>query len=315
MLHSLRFCCLALISFLLLSANGNLVYASCEKVGTAIVFNGGSNPVNENGSPSDQCGDIPDVYLVTFFKIGLCRSNPAAGAIVGGSPDFSSCSFIYNGGALNHEITVPATTALATGQFSITPGVYPFMVATFSNKLGIKNTITFNNDVQGLGGTSGPACWTSGGLTTFHNEVFSTAHGLATIGKTIECGAVEAAAPEFNFEVLTHFDGPNDSCIDFTAGDGAEFDNGGFFQPASGGFDETTARVLKSDGSYADGCSNSARMLWVMKLASPASISPTSQFRLDFKLTDSVSIDFDSSDASIVKMGNDPFQMRFSATP
>jgi hypothetical protein len=316
MLHSMRCRYFAFIPMFLLYFHGNLAYASCDKEGANIIFyGGGSNPVSDSGERGDQCQDIPDTYLVTFFKIGLCSLNPAVGARIGGSPDYKSCTFIYDGIALDHEISIPATGTLATGSFSLTPGTYPYMVATFSNKLGIKNTISFTNEVQGLGGKSGSTCWTSGGLTTFHSEFVTTAHGVAMDNRTIKCGAASEAAPVFNYEVLTHFEGPNDSCVDFTAGDAAEFSNGGMTDAEFDGAGQFTVRVLKSDGSYADDCSNSARMLWVIKLASKATVTPTSQYRLDFKISDAVSIDFDNEDGSIMKMGNDPFELVFTVTP
>lgn len=294
--------------------------ASCDKVGDVITYDIGGTPVRDSGIPTDSCSDIPDAYQITFFKIAVCKKDPSAGAVIGGFPNFdlAGCSFIYGKGAdipLTHEITVPASAALATGPFSLKPDDYSFMAMTFSNKLGMKNTATFSEDVRGFGGTTGTTCFTSGGLTTFHNESVTTGHGVSLPGgvKTITCGAKSDAAPVFNFEVITHLGGKNDSCTDFTPGDAGEFDNGSISGAAPGGRGAFTARVLKTDGTYADGCANSTQILWVISFADRKSITPTSTYRLDFKLTDAVSIDFDSSDkGSIQKMGNDPPQAIFT---
>ena len=78
--------------------------ASCTKVAGEILFAGGANPVQENGVASDQCSDIPDAYLVTFNKLGVCKANPLTGAAAFGAPDFSSCQFMYNGPII-HKLT------------------------------------------------------------------------------------------------------------------------------------------------------------------------------------------------------------------
>jgi hypothetical protein len=279
--------------------------ASCTKVAGEIVFAGGENPVQDNGVAGDQCNDIPDAYLVTFNKLGVCKSNPLKGAAAFGAPDFNSCQFMYNGPDLITEIRHPNLTSLTIPPFIIEPGSYGFLVAVLSNKLGMKHTATFDNNVSGTGISSGTTCWTSGGTTTFHNEVVTTPHGTSTVGKTIECGTAAAAAPVFNFEVFTHFQGAADSCTDFdTVG---EFANGGISEPLFNSGGTTFARVLTGNQAYASNCGNSAKLAWVVTQTSPFIVTPTSRYQLEFKLTDAVSIDMDGA-GGIVKMGNDPIQ-------
>ncbi len=279
--------------------------ASCTKVDGKILFAGGAGPVQENGVARDQCNDIPDAYLVTFNKLGVCKANPLAGAAAFGSPNFSSCQFMYNGPDLITEIRHPNLTSLTIPPFTIAPGSYGFLVAVISNKLGMKHTATFDNDVKGTGASSGTSCWTSGGSTTFHNEVVTTPHGTTTAGKTIECGTAAAADPVFNFEIFTHFQGAADSCTDFdTVG---EFVNGGFSEALFNSAGTTFARVLTPNQAYASNCGNAAKLAWVVTQNTPFVVTPVSRFQLEFKLTDAVSIDMDD-EGGIVKMGNDPIQ-------
>jgi hypothetical protein len=279
--------------------------ASCTKVAGEILFAGGANPVQENGVANDQCSDIPDAYLVTFNKLGVCKANPLTGAAAFGAPDFSSCQFMYNGPDLITEIRHPNLTSLNIPPFTIEAGSYGFLVAVLSNKMGMKHTATFDNNVSGTGTSSGTSCWTSGGSTTFHNEVVTTPHGTTTTGKTIECGTAAAAAPVFNFEIFTHFQGAADNCTDFdTTG---EFVNGGFSEALFNSGGTTFARVLTRNQGYASNCSNSAKLAWVVSQNTPFVVTPVSRFQLEFKLTDAVSIDMDGA-GGIVKMGNDPIQ-------
>jgi hypothetical protein len=287
--------------------------ASCDTTtGDIIEFNVSAGPVKDNGRVGDQCQDIPDAYEITFYKMALCTENPSPSATIGGTPNFTSCSYIYNGPALVHEIEYPASSPLDISPFTIPPGTYPYLVATFSSKLGLKNTVTFNNTVVGSGASSGTTCWTSGGVTSFANEAVLTAHGQTLGGavNTITCGAAAAAAPVYNFEIFTHFVG--DDCATSFSAD-SNFANGSNTETALGG-GIFTARLLKNNGTYADRCLNSARMLWVINNTTPVVVTPTSKYSIQFKLTDSVSIDFDSGTSQIVKMGNDPIQAIFTAT-
>jgi hypothetical protein len=303
LLRNSLFSAFLVLLFLLFLPSG--AEASCTKVAGEILFAGGANPVQENGVAGDQCSDIPDAYLVTFNKLGVCKANPLEGAAAFGSPDFSSCQFMYDGPDLITEIRVPNLTSLSIPPFTIKPGSYGFLVAVLSNKMGMKHTATFDNNVSGTGTSSGTSCWTSGGSTTFHNEVVTTPHGTTTTGKTIECGTAAAAAPVFNFEIFTHFQGAADNCTDFdTTG---EFVNGGFSEALFNSGGTTFARVLTRNQGYASNCSNSAKLAWVVSQNTPFVVTPVSRFQLEFKLTDAVSIDMDGA-GGIVKMGNDPIQ-------
>jgi len=289
------------------------VHASCVKSsGDIIEYTLGQDPVRDTriAGQYDSCGDIPTAYKLSFYKIAICKNDPQTGAAIGGSPDFTSCAYIYNGPALDHEIEFPSRSSLATGGFSIPSGSYNYLVAVFSNKLGMKNTVNFSSAVSGKDSSNGTTCWTVGGvggLTTFANEAFSTVHGTTVADgvSTISCGTAGEAAPGWNYEIFTHFGGDDGCASDFSTD--ANFSNGA--EPGT----DMSARLLQANGKYADRCGNSAKMLFVVNHVNPLIVTTTSTYALDFLLTDAVSIDFDGA-GSIMKMGNDPIQAVFTVT-
>lgn len=289
-------------------------HATCVKSsGDIIEYTPGQDPVRDTrgSGQRDSCGDIPTAYRLSFYKIAICKSDPQAGAVIGGSPDFSSCGYIYNGPALDHDIKYPSKSSLETGEFSIPPGSYNYLVAVFSNKLGMKNTVNFSSAVDGRGGSRGTTCWTVGGndgVTSFANEGVSTVHGTTVADgvSTISCGTAAEAAPGWNYEIFTHFGG-DDGCVDDFSTD-ADFSNGA--EPGT----DFSAILLQANGKYADRCANSAKMLFVVNHSTPFIITTTSTYALDFLLTDAVSIDFGNPNGEIVKMGNDPVQAVFTVT-
>ena len=301
----------AVATYFLIDSNA---YATCDKTtGNIIDYTPGATQVRNDGTPGDNCQDIPDAYQITFSKIGVCTANPSPTAAINGAPDYASCEFIYDGTPLVHEINFPNAQPLLIPPFTIPPNTYPFFVVTFSSQLGIKNTITFDQNVTARVGSTGSTCWTSGGRTSFNNEVVATVHGATLAGNTptMDCGLESAAAPQFNFEVFPLFQGDTNCATDFMTD--AKFSNGSITEVGIGG-GTFLARLLKAGGQYADRCTNSAQILWVITFPTPKVVSPTSTFELAFKLTDSVSIDFDGGTGNIVKVGNDPIQAIFTVT-
>ena len=106
--------------------------------------------------------------------------------------DFSSCQYMLapTDTTVSHIISYPASGALDIPKFSIPPGTYPYMVAIFSNKLGIKDTITVTNAVlmvTGAASSTGTTCWTSNaGPTGYTNEQYTSAHGA-----TVDAGGTQ----------------------------------------------------------------------------------------------------------------------------
>lgn len=285
--------------------------ASCDKSSPGVIdftagAGAGRTPVGESGTASDQCSDIPDEYLVTFNKIGICKEDPLSGAALFGTPNFTTCEFIYDGPDNDVIIRHPNFSSLSVPAFSIPAGTYNFLAAVISNKLGMKNTVTFDDNVSGTTGT-GTTCWTSGGTSSSFNEAVTTPHGTTLAGNVsqITCGTAAAAAPVFNFEVIPFFNG-DDCASDFNGN--ADFDNGGFSENVFDGSGVITARVTTGNLGFATDCASASKMVWIVAAETPYVVSPSSTFTLEFKLTDSVSVDFDSGSDQIMKMGNDPIQ-------
>ena len=159
--------------------------------------------VKDGGTNSDQCSSTPDAYELTFYKLGVCKTDPSGG-------DLSSCTFILNTTAgLRHAIAYPAEGALDVGPVSIPVGDYPYQVAILSNKIGIKHSTETTNDVTGISGV-GKFCWTSNaGPTGVTNEgLIVTPHGTTVPAGTqmIECGT-KAGTAVFSYEVINTMGG------------------------------------------------------------------------------------------------------------
>ncbi len=165
---------LRLLTFLTLIFLSNLSYAACDKVGTSDVLNATvqAKPFNdpEEGA-QDNCQEIPDFYKVTFYKIALCRSNP-----YNGSNDFSSCEYIIDSSAgIPSEMTYAASKPLATGDFTIPQGEYPYAMLILDNQIYLKHTQEYDEDITGYSATTpnldakGKFCVTNEQVTTIDN--------------------------------------------------------------------------------------------------------------------------------------------------
>jgi len=292
---------LLLIILALLMANPTQAACSRNAAGAIITdADGGSAMVTNDGTLGDQCQEIPDNYLIKFFKFGICTADPIA-------PDFSSCSFMLNDdNGVDHIISMPNEGSLPTGDFDIPPGTYTHMVGVLSNRFGIRHTETFTEALRGLTGT-GTTCWSiADKVTNYTNETVNnttdthdaTATDNAPDTNTLECGTAGAADPGFSYEVINVF---SDACSSF---DGYWNTGGG--RTMSNGTAE--ARLLQTDNSAATACTDGTKMLWVVEWTTPKLVTKSSQFSLEFKLTDSVSVDLGSAGGvgQAVKMGADP---------
>jgi len=292
---------LLLIILALLMANPTQAACSRNAAGAIITdADGGSAMVTNDATLGDQCQEIPDNYLIKFFKFGICTADPIA-------PDFSSCSFMLNDdNGVDHIISMPNEGSLPTGDFDIPPGTYTHMVGVLSNRFGIRHTETFTEALRGLTGT-GTTCWSiADKVTNYTNETVNnttdthdaTATDNAPDTNTLECGTAGAADPGFSYEVINVF---SDACSSF---DGYWNTGGG--RTMSNGTAE--ARLLQTDNSAATACTDGTKMLWVVEWTTPKLVTKSSQFSLEFKLTDSVSVDLGSAGGvgQAVKMGADP---------
>ena len=201
---------------------------------------------------------------------------------------------------------MPNEGSLPTGDFDIPPGTYTHMVGVMSNRFGIKHTETFSEALRGVTGT-GTTCWSiADEVTAYTNEAVdndTNTHDTAVTNNppttnTLDCGTAAAAAPGFSYEVINVFSNACSSWDGYwDSGEGRTMSNG-----------TAEAKLLQNDNSAATACTDATKMLWVVQWSTPKNITKTSQFGLEFKLTDSVSVDLnsDGSTGYAVKMGADP---------
>jgi len=293
--------------------------ASCRMTGDALdTSNGVTSPVFDEGAARDACSAVPDTYQIEFYRISLCTSNPdVAGAA---QPDLSSCFDVIaeSGSATLVNILGTAETALpGIPEFIIPAGDYPYMVARLSAKLGIRHAFEAttavaygdsNGDLQG----PGSYCWSVNNvLTGISNEngqstPFGTTVDAGTEGKSnMECSNTESdmSKAEFTFEVVNTM---NDTgCSAFDASDGDRENVG------TVGNGDAIGRMMQSATTSATGCANANSILWSIDLTTPLVVTDTTDFVMNFRTTDAVSIDFDngaSTNPKIIKLGNDPIQ-------
>jgi len=295
-----------LLLFMLLMATSSQATCSRNAAGAIITDADGVTAIVTNaGVSGDQCSEIPDNYLIKFFKMGICTADPINAA--GEDPDFSSCSFMLdNADGVDHIIKMPNVGSLPTGNFDIPPGTYTHMVAVLSNRFGIKHTETFSEALRGLTGT-GTTCWSiADKITAYTNEtVNNTTNTHDTVAtddapdtNVLECGTAAAATPGFSYEVINVFSNACSSWDGYwDSGEGRTMSNG-----------TAEAKLLQSDNSAATACTDATKMLWVVQWTNPKTVTKASQFSLEFKLTDSVSVDLGDAGATgyAVKMGADP---------
>jgi hypothetical protein len=290
---------------MLLIATSSQATCTRNAAGAIIVDADNSTMVTSTSGTVDQCSEIPDNYLIKFFKVGICTNDPINAA--GEDPDLSSCSFFLNNtDGIDHVIRMPNEGALPTGDFDIPPGTYTHMVGIMSNRFGINHTETFSEALRGLT-SSGTTCWSiADKVTAYTNEtVNNTTNTHDTVAtdnapdtNTLECGSASDANPGFSYEVINVFSNACSSWDGYwDSGEGRTMSNG-----------TAEAKLLQSDNSAATACTNATKMLWVVQWTSPKTVTKTSQFGLEFKLTDSVSVDLgtDNTTGYAVKMGADP---------
>ena len=293
--------------------------ASCRMTGDALdTSNGVTNPVFDEGAARDACSAVPDTYLIEFFRISLCTRNPdVAGAA---QPDLSSCVDILAESGATTPVNIQGTAETALPdipEFTLPAGSYPYMVARLSAKLGIRHAFEATTAVaygDSDGNLQGPGsyCWSVNNvLTSISNEnnastPFGTVFDAGTVGKSnMQCSNTEGdmSNAEFTYEVVNTM---NDTgCSAFDASDGDRESVG------TVGNGDAIGRIMQSATASATGCANADSILWTIDLTTPLAVTDTSNFVMNFRTTDALSIDFSSSASTnpkIIKLGNDPIQ-------
>ena len=283
---------------------------TCLKTGDAIITVSGNSATQVGtlaDSTLDSCSDIPDEYQIDFYALALCADDPR-------ELDFSSCQYMLapSDTTVSHIISYPASGALDIPEFSIAPGTYPYMMAILSNKLGIKDTITVTNAVDGASSSTGTTCWTSNaGPTGYTNEQYTSAHGATVSGGTqmLTCSNTASdAAPIFSYEIIAPLGEEN--CLAGGGGFATFGAKGGYGSVGDVGNGEGFGSLLQSNTAYATNCGNADRLLWTIVLDAPVTTTLTSSFDMRMRTVDAVSVDFDSNagNKNLIKMGADPIQ-------
>ena len=293
--------------------------ATCEMSGDALnTSNGVGTPVNDVGDVGigDACSYVPDFYQIEFYRMSLCTSNPDVAGEA--QPDLSSCVDMIAETGETTQVNIVGTneTVLDVPDFTIPPGTYQYMVARLSSKLGIKHTFEATTAVEygnsdGNIQDPGTYCWTVNNvLTGISNENI-----LTPIGETIDAGATDKSnmqcsnteadmsQAEFSYELV--YVNNDNGCNSFDEFDGDRADVGNV------GNGEAVSRFMQSATSSATQCNNATSILWTIDLTTPLVVTDTSNFVLNFRTTDAVSIDFNGgaiANPRIVKVGADPIQ-------
>jgi hypothetical protein len=191
-------------------------------------------------------------------------------------------------------------------------GTYGYMVLLISNALQLQHTEVFSANVKGSDGVAGKYCSTNSNITSYSgfktqgvigNPVNPTLENLptaTTLGMT--CGSTAPTAV-FTTEYMDNF--ADDPSSDFVADTpGAYTLTGGTMKGRLTQVDNTTT---------ATSANNSERLAVVFTFTAPQTVTSASQYDLNFKIQDSVSVDLsyhsDTSTIYAIKSGANPFQI------
>ena len=271
------------------NADGEIVVTAQSNVVTDILGNAG-----------DACQEIPDIYRIQFYKVGLCTADPFTSA----QTDFTSCSFFLDSTTPTVlDITMPASSSLPITSLPAV-GTYGYMVLLISNGLQLKHSEVFSASVTGKGGAAGKYCATNAAVTSYSGNKSSGVIGdpvdpdisdNSTLGMT--CGATPPT-PAFTTEYVDDF------------GEGSYAANTSSAIALTGG--SMKGRLMQTDNATtATNANNSERIGIVFTFTTPQTVTSASQYDLNFKIKDSVSVDLSFSGGTIysIKSGANPFQI------
>ena len=291
--------------------------ATCEMSGEALnTSNGPGTPVNDSDiGVGDACNYVPDTYQVEFYRMSLCTENPDVAGEA--QPDLSSCVDMLAETGETTQVNIVGTTetSLDVPDFTIPAGTYPYMVARLSARLGIRHAFEATTPVAWANGSvqdPGTYCWTVNNVLTGIDNASSQS---TPFGTTVDAGSADQSNmqcsntstdvnnAEFSYEVVYVND--DSGCGGFDASDGDRADAGNV------GNGEGISRMMQSASTSATSCENTNSILWTITLTTPLVVTETSNFVLNFRTTDAVSIDFDGGaevNPQIIKVGADPIQ-------
>jgi len=121
----------------------------------------------------------------------------------------------------------------------------------------------------------------------------------------MQCSNTEADMSQAEFSYKLVYVNNDNGCNSFDEFDGDRADVGNV------GNGEAVSRFMQSATLSATQCNNATSILWTIDLTTPLVVTDTSNFVLNFRTTDAVSIDFNGgaiANPRIVKVGADPIQ-------
>ena len=299
--------------------------AVCKKDGGKLYTSGAAAaPVQDVGDAfGDSCNDVPDVYQIGFYRMSMCSENPDP--VGAANPDFSSCQdMLADTGALTTvEISGTSESTLSVPEFTIAPGSYGYMVARLSAKLGIKHAFeatakVVSNSAPAVTRAAGSYCWT---VNNFITGVDNTPDIVTSFGTTknadvldhsnFACSdtASDMSKAEFTYEIVYVND--DSGCGGFKGnGDRETF-------PGNVGNGIATSRMMQNATTSALNCADASSILWTVALDTPHIVTTESNFQMNFKTTDAISIDFDNGavgEPGIRKAGANPIQANLTVS-
>lgn len=318
-----------LLTFLILISISNLSFAECDKVGTSNVLDATvqENPFNSSEGRQDNCQEIPDFYKVTFYKIALCKSNP-----YNLSNDFSSCKYILNSSAgIPSEMTYANSKSLATGDFTIPQGDYPYAMLILNNQIYIKHTQEYDEDITGYAATSptpaakGKFCVTNEQVTTIDNfqgtlpyitTTEATGDDQTSIGMVCSDTAGTAQYASEIIDNICHIEENCGATESPTTNFNAVAPDADLNRSQTGGV--ANIKLLQIDNATtATSRVDARRILYTIAFTSPMNVTgENDQYDIAFNISGSVSVDHTFANSKIYaqKVGAEMFSAIFTVT-
>lgn len=292
----------------------------------------------DSGNVKDFCNEKPDNYRITFYKAGICKTDPFDSSATSNPTAAPNCYNFFvdtSGKAItlaydDSSDSITQTGNLLSGSLNFQLGTYNYAYVIVDNHLEIKHQQTFSDTIKGYhpNGSSfsiGDTCWTNGLVTTYtgatnaqrgHSASEVVSYGSdsnSTSSLAMTCGNTSDAAPVFNTEIIENMaDDPGTENSTFSAIFASAY------QSIPGTSDKGVGKLLQDDDlTTATSHLNAARIFYPVKLANPLIVSTdTTQFEMSFGVSGSVSLDFTTDGTNNLihlKSGADPFTMKFSA--
>tara|TARA_Y200000002_G_scaffold233691_1_gene192994 strand:+ start:1550 stop:2635 length:1086 start_codon:yes stop_codon:yes gene_type:complete len=313
----------------------------CNQASNVIVIATGGNDAGgvtdaDSGNVKDFCNEKPDEYRITFYKAGLCKTDPFDANAASNPTASPNCYnfFVDTSGkpiTLSYDEgsnSISQTGSLITENLNFELGTYNYAYVIVDNRLEIKHVQSYTREmkgyhVDGVTFSNGFTCWTNGVVTTYTGATNAQrgytaaqvksygADGGATDSLAMTCEGVQN--PVFNTEIIENLaDDPGIENATFSAIFSSSY------QSIPGTSDKGVGKLLQDDDlTTATSHTNAARIFYPVQLANPLIVTPDIKtFEMSFGISGSVSLDYQtdgSNNLISTKAGADPFTMKFTA--